>query len=77
VISFENGNRLVIKARDNSGPNIYVKRASLNSKKLNVNFITHKQMMSGGRLDFIMSRQPNKDRGTSPAAYPYSMSMNQ
>lgn len=74
VITFENGNKLVINAPGNNSRNIYVKEAVLNGKKLNVNYITHEQLTSGGRLDFRMSLQPNRQRGTSPQAYPYSMS---
>ena len=74
VISFENGKKIVISAPGNSSRNIYVKEASYNGKKLNVNYITHEQLVSGGKLNFIMSPLPDKDRGTSPEAYPYSMS---
>jgi predicted alpha-1,2-mannosidase len=77
VVSFENGNELVISAPANSKLNIYVKDVLLNGKRLDVNYITHKQLLAGGRLYFRMSPEPNKDRGASPEAYPYSMSTNQ
>jgi predicted alpha-1,2-mannosidase len=74
VISFENGNRLVISAPDNSSRNIYVKEASFNGKKLNVSYVTHNQLQTGGQLRFQMSQTPNKERGSNPEARPYSMS---
>jgi predicted alpha-1,2-mannosidase len=74
VISFDNGNELVISAPDNSRENIYVKEASLNGSKLDVNYITYKQLRKGGKILFRMSSEPDRKRGADISSYPYSMS---
>jgi 4-hydroxy-2-oxoglutarate aldolase len=41
---------------------------------MDVNYVTHEQLTAGGRLEFDMSPEPEKERGISPSARPYSMS---
>lgn len=73
TITFDDGKKLAIEAPENSRENIYVNKVSLNRRVVNVNYVTHKQLQSDGRLRFHMSPEPNKKRGISPASYPYSM----
>ncbi len=74
TVTFEDGRKLVIEAPENSKENIYVKDVLFNGKKMNVNYITHSQLQTGGTLEFRMSSTPDRHRGTEPSSYPYSMS---
>ena len=74
TITFENGKKLVIEAPENDKNNIYVSSVSLNSKELTRNFIRHSELQNGGKLLFRMQSKPDKNRGTSAEAFPFSMS---
>jgi len=74
AVTFEDGRKMVIEAPDNSRENFYVEDVLLNGRKLNVNFVTHSQLQAGGTMEFRMRSSPDKERGTNPGAYPYSMS---
>ena len=74
TIKLENGKTFVIHAPDNSPENIYIKEAKLNGKNYSKNFILHTDLTKGGKLEFIMSEQPNKKRGIHLADFPYSFS---
>ncbi len=50
-----------ITAQNLSDKNIYIKSIRLNGKSLNRLFITHKEIVNGGTLEFEMSPQPNDD----------------
>jgi len=74
TLNFENGKKLVIESPENSKQNIYVQDVNLNGKTIDKNFITHEDLTKGGKLIFKMGPKPDKKRGTSEEAYPYSMS---
>jgi predicted alpha-1,2-mannosidase len=74
TLSFENGKKMVIEARGNSKENIYVQSIKLNGKIVDKNFITHQELIKGGRLVFRMGTEPEKKRGTDDKSRPYSMS---
>ncbi|MCM1110044.1 MAG: GH92 family glycosyl hydrolase [Clostridium sp.] len=74
TLTFENGNHLDISAPQNSDVARYINRMSLNNRNIEDNFLTHKQLTSGGLLKFIMSHTPNIARGTEPKNAPYSFS---
>ena len=76
TLNFENGKKLVIEAPRNNRENIYVQNISLNSHRLNTNYITHSQLTGGGKLHFEMGNKPYRSRGAGEEAYPYSMSSN-
>ncbi len=74
VITLENGKEFVIHASDNDGEAVYIDRAKLNGSLHDLNYLTHDQIMKGGRLDFSMSHTPNKSRGVGRSSVPWSMS---
>ena len=74
TISFENGKKLVIAAPNNSSENFYVSSLQLNGKKINKNWLDHFDLQKGGVLKFGMSATPNKTRGATSTAFPYSYS---
>ena len=74
TLKFENGKELVIESPKNSKENIYVGDITLNGKKVERNYITHKELQDGGKLFYSMQGDPDKKRGTSADTYPFSMS---
>jgi predicted alpha-1,2-mannosidase len=52
-----------IKAENVSDEKIYIQSAKLNGKDFNRTTITHKELMQGGTLQFVMGKQPNKKWG--------------
>ncbi|MHB1685851.1 MAG: GH92 family glycosyl hydrolase [Ignavibacteriaceae bacterium] len=74
TLSLENGNKFVIESKNNSKKNVYIKEAKLNNKVYNKNYITHREILKGGVLNFEMSNVPNKNRGTEKEDFPYSFS---
>ncbi len=73
TIKLENGKTFVIEAPSNSQENLYVHKATLNGKKLEQNWISHEDILKGGKLKFDMGASPNQNRGTQESAAPYSM----
>jgi predicted alpha-1,2-mannosidase len=74
TLTLEDGRELVISAPENSSQNVYVKEIRLNGKLRDVNYVTHDQLTAGGTLEFVMSHEPDRERGTGVSARPYSMS---
>ena len=52
----------------------YVARLELNGIAIDRNYVTRGELAKGGELVFTMSSEPNRKRGTSAAAAPYSRS---
>lgn len=74
TLTLENGKKVVINAAANSAENKYVQSLQINGKPYTKNWISHSGLQKGAVLNFKMSNQPNKQRGTSPADFPYSFS---
>jgi predicted alpha-1,2-mannosidase len=60
VVKLENGRTLTIRAEDQSEKNVYVKRVTLNGKRLDRRYITHTELTNGGSLIFHMDDSPAK-----------------
>ena len=69
-----NGKTFTVIADHMDDAHPYVGSVTLNGKPLNRSYITHREIMDGGTLHFVMQAQPNKTWATSPASRPYSMS---
>ena len=74
TISLENGKQIVINAPNSSDKNIYINSLMVNGKKYDQNWLNHFELLKGGSLNYIMSAMPNKQRGISTTAYPFSLS---
>ena len=74
TIHLENGKTFEINAPENSAENIYIDNLKLNKKAYTRNYITHSDIMRGGKMDVTMSAKPNQKRGTATADRPYSFS---
>ena len=71
VVNLANGKILTIFA-NNPKKNIYISKVELNGKQIDTNFITYAQLMEGGELRFTLTDTPDKTRGISSEASPYS-----
>lgn len=72
--TLENGRKIVINAANNSDQNRYINTMRLNQKAYGKNWLSHKELQQGAVIDFDMSATPNKQRGTTPQDFPYSLS---
>ena len=74
TIHLPNGKKFEINAPENSTENIYIENMKLNGKRYTRNYITHSDLMRGGKMDVDMSNTPNLKRGTTDGDRPYSFS---
>jgi predicted alpha-1,2-mannosidase len=72
-LNLPNGRKLEIIAKGISEINRYVKTVKWNGHLYNKLYVTHEELLKGGRLEFEMSRVPNRKRGTKFDEKPYSM----
>ncbi|MFZ1518414.1 MAG: GH92 family glycosyl hydrolase [Ignavibacteriaceae bacterium] len=72
IINLSDGKKFIIKANNLSDKNIYINSAKLNGKELTKSFITHKEIINGGLLEFEMSNQPDKNLWTNNESFPPS-----
>ena len=72
VFTTSRGTRFTIEARHNSDTNIYVQSARLDGRPLERAWITHQEIVSGGRLTLEMGPRPNKNWGSDPRFAPPS-----
>lgn len=68
-----NGNTLQVTANQ-PRKNVYIEKVLLNGKEIEQNYITFEQIMEGGTLEFVLSATPNRQRGSEPGSFPYSLS---
>jgi predicted alpha-1,2-mannosidase len=62
-----------VVAENNNDKNIYIQSVSLNGENYKYSYITHKQILEGGELKFVMGPNPNKDFGKSKKYRPASI----
>lgn len=74
TITSEDGKKFVIEANHDSKENIYIESARLNGQPYDKDYITYSDISNGGTLHFEMGAQPNKSRGISRDAVPFSLS---
>lgn len=74
TVRFENGNILLIEAKDNSKENVYIEEMLLNGKSHSVNYVIHDELIQGAKLEMQMTATPNTSRGTAKNDAPYSFS---
>lgn len=58
-INLDDNKQFVIRANNLSDKNIYVQSLTLNGEPYTKSFITHKDIISGGELEFTMGNSPN------------------
>lgn len=57
------GGTFTIDVHDNSDENMYIRRVELNGKEYTLPYITFEDIVSGGKLDIYMSKEPS-ERGS-------------
>ncbi|WP_250305647.1 GH92 family glycosyl hydrolase [Streptomyces sp. A 4/2] len=70
VITTSRGTRFTVEARDNSAENLYIRSARLNGRPLNRAWLTHQEIVDGGRLSLTMGPRPDKSWGSDPRQAP-------
>ena len=75
-LNLENGKTFEIKAPKVSSRNRYVQSVKLNGKPYTKGYITSKDIMEGGILEFTMTSKPNRKRQFTKNERPYSLSWN-
>ena len=63
TINTGNGKKFIIEAENNSEENKYIQSAILNGNPLNKPWISHDDIMKGGKLVFRMGPECNKQWG--------------
>ena len=71
TLQLANGKTLTITA-NHPEKNLYIDKVELNGKEIETNFVTYEQLMGGGELHFSLTDQPNRKRGVTADAAPYS-----
>jgi predicted alpha-1,2-mannosidase len=74
TLQLENGKSLIINAPKNSETNKYVQDLKWDNTGYTKNYINHSDVLKGGELNFDMTAEPNLQRGTTSASFPYSYS---
>ncbi|MFN8254317.1 MAG: GH92 family glycosyl hydrolase [Bacteroidales bacterium] len=70
VVNVGNNKVFTVTAKNISKKNIYIQSASLNGKALETCYITHKNIMEGGKLEFVMGDKPNLNLWKDEKALP-------
>jgi putative alpha-1,2-mannosidase len=67
---FYKGRSFTVIAKNNSAQNPYIQSAMLNGQPITRSWISHKEIVSGGKLVLTMGPTPNKTFGSAPADRP-------
>lgn len=73
TLTLEDGKKFVIEAKNNSKKNVYIQSAKLNGKAYSHNWITYSDIVEGGKLEFVMGNEPQKNRGIGEEDKPFSL----
>jgi predicted alpha-1,2-mannosidase len=73
-LNLENGKRVIIEAANNSKEKRYIKSLTVNGKVYTKNFLLHKDLNNGAKINFELSGEPNRSRGLMLDDAPYSFS---
>ncbi len=66
VMRLSNGKKFTMTAENISDENIYVQSVRVNGKNWDSPFLPYKELKRGGKIEFQMGSQPNKNWGTHP-----------
>ncbi|MCS3119403.1 GH92 family glycosyl hydrolase [Bacteroides fragilis] len=74
TLHLPDGKNFTVKAEGNSLANRYIGKALLNESEFTRNYLTHRELTSGGELVLWMDSVPDSRRGTQKEDLPYSYS---
>lgn len=60
TLKLENGNTLTIEAKNQGDKNVYVQKVEVNGVTLKRLYLTHAEIMNGGKITFYMGVKPKK-----------------
>ncbi|WP_420575846.1 GH92 family glycosyl hydrolase [Ekhidna sp.] len=60
TLNLENGKQFVVEAKDNGPENVYVESIELNGSSHPFSYLTHDDIMQGGKMTFFLSDQPSE-----------------
>lgn len=66
------GKQFTVTAQNVSRDNIYIQSARLNGSEFNRSYLTHEEILSGGKLEFVMGDSPNQNWASQPEDLPPS-----
>ncbi len=66
------GKQFTVTAQNVSRDNIYIQSARLNGSEFNRSYLTHEEILSGGKLEFVMGDSPNQSWASQPEDLPPS-----
>ena len=72
-INLANGKQFTVVTKNAGGQNIYIRSVRLNGKPYTHSYITYQDIVTGGNLEFVMGKRPNKKFGTAPKDRPVSV----
>jgi predicted alpha-1,2-mannosidase len=72
TVALPQNKTFTVTAENNSEENIYIRSAKLNGKPYEKTYITYNDIMNGGKLEFVMGNQPNKQFGAAVKNRPKS-----
>ena len=59
-LNLENGKTFLVETVNQGDKNVYVKKVMLNDQVITRRYITHEEIMKGGKITFVMSAKPVK-----------------
>lgn len=74
TISLENGKKFIINAPHNNDTNRFIGKMKYKGIEYTKNWFNHFDIQKGGTINISMRSTPEKKRGTTMTAFPYSMS---
>ncbi len=73
MIKLANEKSFRVVAHNNNSENIYIQSVKLNGTEYSKSYITHKDILLGGKLEFFMGNKPNKEFGSGYENLPKSI----
>ena len=74
ILKLENGNEFVIEAKNNDPDNYFLQSVALNGNEHNKIWIGHEEITQGGKVEFVMGAEPNRNWGSDEESVPFSVS---
>lgn len=65
TLRLNNGKHFTVEAKNNSAKNKYIQSVTLNGTPYTKAYILHRDIMAGGKLEFVMGHTPNKTFGSA------------
>lgn len=72
-ITLPTGGEFRIIAHNNSKENLYIQSVKLNGEEYHKTYITHDELLKGGKIEFYMGDKANKNYGKEKDSWPSSM----